>query len=89
MITPTPETAIILSEMETPVTLSREEIAQQRASFDLPDANHETDIASLTYPSEDSEEDTEELFDEENSESEIPGDPREPHQLQPPTREAY
>jgi len=90
MIIPTPETATILSEMETPVSIARDEIAQQRANFDLPDANHATDISDFNLPTDDEgEEDSDASFDEESNDAEIPGDPRPPHELQPPTRDAY
>ena len=90
MIIPTPETATIIAEMETPVSIARDEIAQQRANFDLPDANHATDISTFNPPSDDdSDEDTNDSFDEESNDAEIPGDPRPPHELQPPTRDAY
>ena len=79
----TPETEII-NAMESPVTLSPSEVTDARYSYDLPnnEAGSETDTVTNNAANDTS-------ASEEASESEIPGDPRAPHQTQPPTKDAY
>lgn len=83
----TPETQVI-NEMETPTEISQEEMQDSRYSYDLPQndtgqngVSNEKGVANPQLPSSEAP--------EQDSQSEIPGDPRAPHQTQPPTAEQY
>jgi hypothetical protein len=83
----TPEAAVI-NEMETPAEISQEEMQDARYSYDLPQNDtgqneSKTDVDVSSQPSPSSE------APEQDSQSEIPGDPRAPHQTQPPFAEQY
>ncbi|MBC8137594.1 MAG: hypothetical protein H8F28_17060 [Fibrella sp.] len=83
----TPETEVI-DEMETPVEITQDEMIDSRYSYDLPqnDAGQgemKTDANTATPALPASE------APEQDNQSEIPGDPRESHQTQPPTSEQY
>ncbi len=85
----TPETEVI-NEMETPVELSEEEMTDSRFSYDLPrndsvtEGESEEDAVATNASADDSSE-----APEEDNNSEVPGDPRPPHQTQPPTGDQY
>ncbi len=87
-MTNTPETEI-LNEIETPVELTPEEMTDARYSYDLPrndDAKagvSEQDAVDANVGPAASD------ASEEDSQSEIPGDPRQPHEMQPPTKDEY
>ena len=94
----TPE-AEAIKAMETPVTLTTQEMIDARYSYDLP--NNEAGSESQTVKdnaavntagvntSGTASADTSTDAPEEASQSEIPGDPRPPHQMQPPTKDEY
>lgn len=83
----TPETQVI-KEMETPTEITQEEMTDSRYSYDLPqndtgqnEAKTDQNGATPAPPSSEAP--------EQDSQSEIPGDPRAPHQTQPPFAEQY
>ena len=89
----TPE-AEAIKAMETPVTLTQEEMTDSRYSYDLP--NNEAGSESQTVKDNAAvntagtgSPDTSTDAPEEASQSEIPGDPRPPHAMQPPTKDEY
>lgn len=86
--TVTPETKVI-EEMETPIELTLDEMETQRYSYDLPSDNKEgtTDTTPTGFADLNAADDV--SSPEEENNSEIPGDPRGPHQTQPPTSEEY
>ncbi len=86
----TPETAVI-DEMETPVEISQDEMTEARYSYDLPqndtgqsEMRTGGDAIAAAAPASPASE-----APEQDSQSEIPGDPRESHQTQPPTSEQF
>jgi len=86
--TATPETKVI-EEMETPVELTQDEMETQRYSYDLPNDNKEETTDTGTTAFADLDATDEDSASEEENNSEIPGDPRAPHQTQPPTAEQF
>ena len=90
----TPETET-LAEMETPVEITQDEMNDSRFSYDLPGNNsvkaNESENEAISANSSSSDTNTTDVSDasEEDSNSEIPGDPRSPHQTQPPTQEQF
>ena len=86
----TPETQAV-AEMETPVEIAPEEMESVRYSYDLPQNSDakagKTDAVSENAPAGNNTDASH--APEQDSESEIPGDPRPPHQTQPPTAEQY
>lgn len=81
----TPESEVI-KEMETPVELDQDEMTSGRYEYDLP-RNDEADSSGGDTAVDSA--DDESAAPEEDSQSEIPGDPRDPHQTQPPTKDEY
>ena len=83
----TPESKAI-NEMETPVEISQDEMKDSRYSYDLPQNDKDQSEAktadTTATPAPPASE-----APEQDSQSEIPGDPRAPHQTQPPTGEQY
>ena len=87
----TPETQAVLDEIEKPIEISPDEMESARYSYDLPQnsdaksAESETDAVNINTS------DRDEISDapEQDSQSEIPGDPRQPHETQPPTADQY
>lgn len=83
----TPENEVI-NEIEAPVELTQEEMNDSRYSYDLPQNDtgqsemRTDDVVSTPQPPASE-------APEEDNQSEIPGDPRESHQTQPPTAEQY
>lgn len=92
----TPETKAV-EEMETPVEITRSEMESARYSYDLPqnnaekaseseDAGIETNTGEI--PGGGNNTDASDAPEQDNN-SQIPGDPRPPHELQPPTKTQY
>ncbi|MBC8142176.1 MAG: hypothetical protein H7Y38_12130 [Armatimonadetes bacterium] len=93
-MTHTPETQAI-EEMETPVEITQEEMESSRYSYDLPQNSEaksaESESDAVQTESTDPPGNNEDAGDapEENSQSQIPGDPRDPNQMQPPSKTQY
>jgi len=85
----TPETKVI-EETETPVELTQDEMESPNYRYDLPGNRTDSTETDSTTAFADLDADDESSFaSEEENNSEIPGDPRDPHQTQPPTAEQY
>ena len=84
----TPETAVI-EEMETPAEISQDEMKDARYSYDLPQNDKGQNEAKYTDNGASTPAPPASEAPEQDSQSEIPGDPRAPHQTQPPTGEQY
>ena len=93
----TPETEAV-DEMETPVEITQSEMDSSRYSYDLPQNNavkaNESEDAAVKSQGEYADKpggNNTDVSDapEEDSQSQIPGDPRPPNALQPPTKTQY
>ncbi len=90
----TPETEVI-AEMETPVEITQEEMESSRYSYDLPQNNEaksaESENDSVTAQTDAPGGNNDDAGDapEQDSQSQISGDPRAPSELQPPTKTQY
>jgi len=93
-MTHTPETEAV-AEMETPVEITQEEMESSRYSYDLPQnsdaksAESEDDAINAQTDAPGGNNDDASDAPEEDSQSQVPGDPRAPNQLQPPTATQY
>lgn len=93
-MTHTPETQAV-TDMETPVEITQDEMESSRYSYDLPQNNgaksSESEADAVQTESTDPPGNNTDASDapEQDSQSEIPGDPRTVNQMQPPTKTQY